>query len=78
MIMSANVEYLTQPTEAFDFDSDPLEAMSTYARRMHQHTQQQMDAATRSARRRSPVLGDSNNTLSTKSSISSSSSRASF
>ncbi|KAI9822610.1 MAG: hypothetical protein M1827_000329 [Pycnora praestabilis] len=33
---------------------NPHEAMSSYARVMHQHTKRQMESATRSARRRSP------------------------
>ncbi|MCJ1257645.1 hypothetical protein MMC24_005471 [Lignoscripta atroalba] len=37
-----------------DYDLDnPAEAMSSYARVMHQHTKRQMDSATRSIRRRS-------------------------
>ncbi|MCJ1303361.1 hypothetical protein MMC08_006170 [Hypocenomyce scalaris] len=37
----------------YDLDN-PVEAMTTYARVMHEHTKSQMDIATRSARRRSP------------------------
>ncbi|SLM37842.1 hypothetical protein LPUS_07828 [Lasallia pustulata] len=48
----------------YDLDN-PLEAMTTYARVMHQHTKSQMDIATRSARRRSP-----NNAVNTMSSLS--------
>ncbi|KAI9834559.1 MAG: hypothetical protein M1819_002935 [Sarea resinae] len=32
--------------------SNPMSAMTSYARTMHQHTQKQMDSAARSARRR--------------------------
>ncbi|MCJ1483663.1 hypothetical protein MMC06_003831 [Schaereria dolodes] len=35
----------------YDLDN-PVEAMSSYARTMHQHTKRQMDSATRAARRR--------------------------
>ncbi|KAI9880925.1 MAG: hypothetical protein M1830_009993 [Pleopsidium flavum] len=35
-------------------DESPLDAITDYARVMHQHTKRQMDIATRSSRRRSP------------------------
>ena len=76
--MPSSVEYLTAPSETLDYESDPIAAMSSYARMMHSHTQQQMEAATRSARRRSPVAADAHNSLSQQSSRSSNSSRASF
>ncbi|MCJ1370002.1 hypothetical protein MMC20_001214 [Loxospora ochrophaea] len=48
---------ITAPHDTFDaqYDlSDPLEAINSYARTMHQHTKRQMDNVTRSSRRRSP------------------------
>ena len=76
--MPASVEYLSTPVDPLDYESDPIEAKSTYSRMMHSHTQQQMEAATRSARRRSPVAADAHNRLSQQSSQSSNSSRSSF
>ncbi|KIW21368.1 hypothetical protein PV08_01948 [Exophiala spinifera] len=80
--MPASVEYLTTPSEPFGSNSDPLVAMTSYAKMMHMHTQQQMEAATRSARRRSsPTHGvdaHAQNGLSKQSTHSSNSSRSSF
>lgn len=53
VIMSASVEYLTGSNKSYDFDSDPVQAMTDYARSMHKHTKSQMEAATKAARRRS-------------------------
>ncbi|KIV86477.1 hypothetical protein PV11_02088 [Exophiala sideris] len=79
---SSQVEYLTTPAQPFDFDADPMTAMSSYARMMHSHTQQQMEAATRSARRRSPpssaVDSHAQAGLSKQGTHSSTSSRSSF
>lgn len=44
--------------ELSDYGSDPVAAMTSYSRTMHQHTKQQMEAATKSARRRS--IGNNN------------------
>ncbi|KIW29772.1 uncharacterized protein PV07_05560 [Cladophialophora immunda] len=79
--MPSAVEYLTSPQQNFNYESDPIAAMTSYARMMHMHTKQQMDAATRSARRRSPPVGvdaHTNGGLSKQSTHSSNSSRSSF
>ncbi|KIX98646.1 uncharacterized protein Z520_05947 [Fonsecaea multimorphosa CBS 102226] len=80
--MPSAVEYLTSPQQNFSYESDPIAAMTSYARMMHMHTKQQMDAATRSARRRSPPIGvdahPESGVLSKQSTHSSNSSRASF
>jgi hypothetical protein len=79
--MPASVQYLSTPPASFDYDSDPIAAMTSYSRMMHSHTQQQMDAATRAARRRSPPAADDRhipNGLSKQSTHSTSSSRSSF
>lgn len=76
--MPPAVEYLSRPSQPFDYESDPIAAMSTYARMMHSHTKQQMDAATRSARRRSPQPTGAQASLSLQSSHSSNSSRSSI
>jgi len=86
MNMPAAVEYLTGPhgDDRLDYESDPVEAMTSYARMMHYHTQQQMDAATRSARRRSSASSPTDvdvgrqGGLSKQSTHSSTSSRSSF
>ncbi|KAG4428025.1 hypothetical protein IFR05_016491 [Cadophora sp. M221] len=44
-------QFPSSPTE--DFEMDPSLSLSTYTREMHQHTKKQMEAASRSARRRS-------------------------
>eukprot|EP00249_Psilotum_nudum_P035710 c56910_g1_i1 orf=130-354(+) len=50
------VEYLTSPSQgSFDFDQDPLEAVTSYSRLMHLHTKAQMDSSCRSLRRKSPT-----------------------
>lgn len=76
--MPPSVEYLSVPAQPLDYESDPVAAMSTYARMMHSHTKVQMDAATCSARRRSSGSSDAQTTLSPSTSISSNSSRTSF
>ncbi|EXJ93482.1 hypothetical protein A1O1_01874 [Capronia coronata CBS 617.96] len=79
--MPSSVEYITTPREPFNYDADPVEAMTSYSRLMHLHTKQQMDAATQAARRRSPSAGvDSQGQtgFSKQSTHSSSSSRSSF
>ena len=38
---------------SYDYDSDPVAAMTSYSKVMHQHTKRQMEAATQSVRRRS-------------------------
>ncbi|PVH68692.1 hypothetical protein DL98DRAFT_522606 [Cadophora sp. DSE1049] len=49
----------TQPQSHFssspsqEFDMEPSFTLSAYTREMHQHTKKQMEAASRSARRRS-------------------------
>lgn len=56
MPSSTNIEYITNPQDVqFDYESDPHEAMQSYAKMMHSHTKQQMDAATVKCRRRSAV-----------------------
>lgn len=80
--MPASVEYLTTPHDTFNnsYDTDPVAAMAYYSRMMHSHTKQQMDAATRSMRRRSPGSStvDAQASLSKESTRSSTSSRSSF
>ncbi|KAJ4503799.1 hypothetical protein HRR83_005568 [Exophiala dermatitidis] len=80
--MPASVEYLTAPQETINYEADPVAAMTSYSRMMHLHTRQQMDAATRSARRRSPSHGvdahGGQSGLSKQGTHSSSSSRSSF
>ncbi|OCT52609.1 hypothetical protein CLCR_11096 [Cladophialophora carrionii] len=82
--MPAAVEYLTSPQhETLDYESDPIAAMTSYSRMMHSHTKSQMDAATRSARRRSSssstgVNAHANTGLSKQNTHSSNSSRSSF
>jgi hypothetical protein len=53
VVMPASVEYLTRSNKSYDFDSDPVQAMTNYARSMHNHTKSQMEAATKAARKRS-------------------------
>ncbi|KAI9707762.1 MAG: hypothetical protein M1836_000724 [Candelina mexicana] len=60
----------------YDLDN-PMEAMNSYARIMHQHTKRQMENATRPVRRRSPASIEKQVTLSTESSIASVSSTSS-
>lgn len=82
MNMPVAVEYLTTPHERLNYEDDPVAAMSSYSRMMHYHTQQQMDAATRSARRRSSgsseALDSSQSKLSKHNTHGSVSSRSSF
>ncbi|KAI9740490.1 MAG: hypothetical protein M1834_005070 [Cirrosporium novae-zelandiae] len=60
---------------------DPMQAMTSYARTMHEHTKHQMESATRPSRRRSPqnaaVDAMNSHGLLTESSASSISSHAS-
>ncbi|MCJ1398951.1 hypothetical protein MMC11_002152 [Xylographa trunciseda] len=58
----------------FDLD-DPVAAVSSYARIMHQHTQRQMERARMSARRRSPPSVDPMSSLTQESSVGSTDSR---
>ncbi|RDW71496.1 hypothetical protein BP6252_08059 [Coleophoma cylindrospora] len=51
--------------------------ITSYARTMHQHTKKQMEAASKSARRRSPQTNTSQSVLSPQTSISSMESRSS-
>ncbi|KAL3422947.1 hypothetical protein PVAG01_04694 [Phlyctema vagabunda] len=51
--------------------------LSSYARTMHQHTQKQMEAASKSARRRAPQSSSASSTLATESSVSSNDSASS-
>ena len=62
-----------------DFESDPVSAMSSYAKIMHEHTRRQMAAATQSSRRRSITDGavQAQANLSKENSISSTDSRGS-
>jgi hypothetical protein len=80
--MPSSVEYLTTPSEPLNYEADPVAAMSSYSRMMHMHTRQQMESATRSARRRSPpssaVDAHAQAGLSQSSKHSSNSSRSSF
>ena len=46
-------------TEQFNLEQ-PHQAMSVYARIMHEHTKKQLNTATNSARRRSPDLNPNN------------------
>ncbi|KAL5386372.1 hypothetical protein DPSP01_004100 [Paraphaeosphaeria sporulosa] len=50
----------------FDLD-DPNQAMSVYARIMHEHTKKQLKTATNSARRRSEGVSPSESTASSES-----------
>lgn len=59
--MPSSVEYVTGRAEAYNFESDPAQAMSDYSRLMHNHTKSQMDAATKAARRRSTASDNSQN-----------------
>ena len=59
--MPSSVEYLTGRNETYDFESDPVQAMTDYSRLMHKHTKSQMDAATQAARRRSSGISSPQN-----------------
>ncbi|KAK5941017.1 hypothetical protein PMZ80_006294 [Knufia obscura] len=80
--MPASVEYITNPADAtFDYESDPMVAMSSYSKMMHQHTTSQMEQSCRSLRRKSAGSHgvDAHVSLPKDSSLSSStSSRSSF
>lgn len=81
MPSSNQVEILSAPEHPFDFESDPIQAMTTYSRDMFSHTKQQMSSACNSSRRRSgqrnsPV--DAHGSLSKESTRSSTSSRTSL
>merc|ERR1711939_1179019 len=53
MPASSQVEMLSAPEQPFDFESDPIQAMTIYSRDMFSHTKQQMASACSSSRRHS-------------------------
>lgn len=79
--MPASVEFITNLADTtFDYESDPVAAMSSYSRMMHEYTKQQMDTYCRPLRRRSPVSSavDAQTSITKTGSHSSKSSRSSF
>lgn len=81
--MPASVEYITNPADTtFDYESDPVQAVSSYARMMHEHTKAQMDTSCRALRRRASPTSSVVNAQAPLpqggSSMSSTSSRSSF
>merc|ERR1712058_14325 len=50
-ILSTTITLLSSPSQEYDIESSFT--LSAYTREMHQHTKKQMEAASRSARRRS-------------------------
>ncbi|MCJ1353817.1 MAG: hypothetical protein MMC33_003804 [Icmadophila ericetorum] len=60
-------------TSQLDFEN-PLDAVNSYARIMHQHTKRQLESANLSARRRAPETVNAMSTLTTESSHDSTSS----
>ncbi len=53
MTADTPVQYLGSSGNSYDFESDRVAAMNSYAKLMHLHTKKQMDAAKRASRRRS-------------------------
>jgi hypothetical protein len=52
MTADTSVQYLGSSGNSYDSESDPVAAMTSYAKLMHLHTKKQMDAAKRASRRR--------------------------
>ena len=48
------MQYNSASGDSFDYEADPVAAMTSYSKLMHLHTKKQMDAAKRASRRRSP------------------------
>ena len=72
------MQYLSSSTSQVDYDSDPVQAMTSYSQLMHMHTKKQMDAAKRVSRRRSGDSGvKAEATITKEGSIDSTSSRGS-
>jgi hypothetical protein len=53
MTADKSVQYLGSSGNSYNYESDPVAAMASYAKLMHLHTKKQMDAAQRASRRRS-------------------------
>jgi hypothetical protein len=83
MTADTSVQYLGTSGSSYGYETDPVAAITSYAKVMHLHTKRQMDAAKRASRRQS---GDSANNVpatltkegSMHSTTSSTSSRMSF
>ena len=56
MASETPVQYISTSGNSYNYEADPVAAMTSYAKLMHLHTKKQMDAAKRASRRRS---GDS-------------------
>ena len=56
MASETPTQYLNGANDSYEYEGDPVAAMTSYAKLMHIHTKKQMDAAKRASRRRS---GDS-------------------
>jgi len=76
-----NLTDVTPPQMAFpsnyNFEQDPVAAMTSYSKTMHQHTMRQMEAAATSARRRSQGLDSQPFTMSAQDAMGSMSSTTS-
>ena len=54
MASEAPMQYTNASGDSFDYEADPVAAMTSYSKLMHLHTKKQMDAAKRASRRRTP------------------------
>jgi hypothetical protein len=77
--MQATTELQLPSSHSYDFESDPVAAMTEYSRVMHSHTMKQMENARRASRRRDAEKGtiSTETQLRKEDSISSQSSRGS-
>jgi hypothetical protein len=70
MTADTTVQYLGSSSNSYNYESDPVAAMTSYSKLMHLHTKKQMDAAKRASRRRSDEsANDVQATLTKESSI---------
>jgi hypothetical protein len=58
MTAGTTVQHLGTSGSSYDYETDPVAAITSYSKVMHLHTKNQMDAAKRASRRRN---GDSTN-----------------
>lgn len=74
MASEAPMQHISPSGDTFDYEVDPVAAMTSYSKLMHLHTKKQMDAAKRASRRRSPDAAvDAHNSLTKEGSIDSTS-----
>jgi hypothetical protein len=74
MASASPVQYLSTSGDPYDYEANPVAAMTSYSKLMHLHTKKQMDAAKRASRRRSDdSTADAQSTPTKETSIESSS-----